>query len=157
MEHQQDKNAFAYVIMEKATVWLKEEGSTAPWHRRLMFYAYDDVHDRDEMWEREVTWRDPEKIRVVPLYDEVANDARREAELDGVNARYRRSTDRISLHDAVENVLDGDVPIELDEFEGLIKTLQAFDSTLMHQLTIPPHTINRADHLPSIEELTKET
>ncbi len=152
MVHKQDKNAFAYVIYERAAAPFVKEGFEITWVRTRMFYAVEEHFDRDEVWDREVTRRDPESIRVRPLYDEDGNDARRDEHLDDVNARYRRSTDRVTLQDAVEDVLDGDVPIELDEFEGLIKTLEAFDSTLMHQLTIPAHMVNRADHLPSFEE-----
>lgn len=155
MEHQQDPNAFAYVIYEKATRWLKTEGSTAPWHRRLMFYASDDVHDRDQMWEREVTWRDPKNIRVVPLYDEDANDARREANLDAINARYEAAMadkdSHSSLGDAVKWALEKSP--ELDEFENLIKTLEAFEYMVQEPLSAPPHTIERADWAPSFSEI----
>lgn len=159
MEHQQDENAFAYVIWERASIWLKEEGTEAPWRRALMFYAEDHVFNRDQMWERNVAWRDPKNIRVVPLFDEEANDARREANLDAINARYeadtnlrRRSTDNVSLGDAVESVLE-ETPPELDEFENLIRTLEAFDHMVSEPLSVPPHTIERADWSPSSEEL----
>lgn len=152
MEHKQHPNAFAYVIYEKATNWLKTEGPTAPWHRRLMFYASDDIHSRDEMWEREVMWRDPDKIRVVPLYDDDANDARRDDNLDAINAQYQAEDRRgQSLASAVETALETNLP--LDRFEGLVKTLEAFDSLLHDQLRAPPHTIERADYLPSVEQL----
>jgi hypothetical protein len=153
---EQDKNAFAYVIYEKATVWLKEEGPAAPWRRGRMFYASDDVFDRDTMWDREVAWRDPDKIRVVPLYDEAANDARRDDNLDAIRAQYDVDTavrtSRRSLGDAVEWALESSPP-HLDEFEGLIRTLEAFDSQVTHQLTIPANTVTRRDYLPSVEQL----
>lgn len=160
MKHQQDDNAFAYVIWERASIWLKEEGTEAPWRRALMFYAEDHVFDRGQMWERNVAWRDPKNIRVDPLYDEEGNDARRDEHLDAINARYeadtanlrRRSTDSISLAYAVESVLEK-TPPQLDQFENLIRTLEAFDYMVQEPLTIPAHSVERVDWSPSNKEL----
>lgn len=154
MEHQQDKNAFAYVIYERARNQVGESGPE--WIRSRMFYAAEEGYNRDEMWDREVTRRDPRSIRVVPLFDDDANDARREANLNAINAQYVADTaetaSRNSLADAVEWALE-EAPPELDEFESLIRTLEAFDSMVTHQLTIPPHTVTRQDWLPSVEQL----
>ncbi len=156
MEHQQDENAVAYVIYERVKIWLKEEGPTAPWSRVLLFHAEDHAFNRDQMWEREVTWRDPKNIRVVPLYDEDANDAKREANLDAINARYEAAMadkdSHSSLGDAVEWALEKSPP-ELDEFENLIKTLEAFEYMVQEPLSAPPHTIERADWAPSFSEI----
>lgn len=159
MEHQQDKNAFAYVIYERAT---NQPGDTEPkWIRSLMFYAdAPEYSDRDGVWNHYVAWRDPKNIRVVPLYDEDGNDARRDANLDAIRDQYdvdvanqrRRATDRKSLADAVEWALEV-APPHLDEFEGLIRTLEAFDSQVTDQLQVPPHTVTRRDYLPSVEQL----
>jgi hypothetical protein len=59
---------------------------------------------------------------------------------------------RNSLADAVEWALEV-APPHLDEFEGLIRTLEAFDSQVSHQLTIPANTVMRRDYLPSVEQL----
>ncbi len=155
-EHKQDKNAFAYVIYERGRT---QDESGPEWIRSRMFYAAEEGYDRDEMWDREVTRRDPRSIRVEALYDESANDARREANLDAINAQYdadsnpgRRASDNRSLADAVEWALEI-APPHLDEFEGLIKTLEAFESMVQQQLQVPPHTITRQDWLPSVEQL----
>ncbi len=148
---EQDKNAFAYVIYEKS------QAEPGKWIRSVMFYAHDPAHsDRDAAWEYNVGWRDPENIRVVPLYDEDGNVARRDDALEAINAQYQADTaiqvTRRSLGDAVEWALES-VPPELDEFEGLIRTLEAFDGQVTDQLTIPAHTVTRRDYLPSVEQL----
>ena len=149
----QDKNAFAYVIYERPSNKVVEDGVEVEWVRSLMFYADDPAHsNRDSVWNHYVAWRDPENIRVVSLYDEDGNDARREANLDAINAQYQADTvDHSTLASAVETALEINLP--LDRFEGLLKTLQAFDGTVMDQLQVSPHTIERADYLPSIEQL----
>ena len=156
MQHQQDKNAFAYVIYEKRVRPSVNDGNDE-WIRSLMFYAQDPAHsDRDATWEYNIGWRNPENIRVVPLFDDEGNDAKREANLDAIRAQYdadmAETASRNSLADAVEWALEAATP-ELDRFESLIRTLEAFDSMVTHQLTIPPHTVQRADWMPSAEEL----
>lgn len=81
--HKSDPNAFAYIVYERARVWLKDqvllEGEgwledengdvgDAPFFRARMFFAEDTVFSREDMWEREVDWLDPENTRIVPLY-----------------------------------------------------------------------------------------
>ena len=155
MEHKQDKNAFAYVIYERPSNRVVKDGVEVKWIRSLMFYADDPAHlNRDSVWNHYVAWRNPENIRVVPLFDKAANDARREANLDAINAQYRvelEAAERTTLASAVETALETNLP--LDRFEGLLRTLQAFDNTVMNQLQVPPNTIERADYLPSIEQL----
>jgi len=151
MQPQQDKNAFAYVIYERS------QAEPGEWIRSVMFYADDPAHsDRDAVWEYNVGWRNQKNIRVVALYDEEGNDARRDDNLDAINATYAAelatNAGRRSLGDAVEWALE-ESPPHLDEFEGLIRTLEAFDSMVTHQLTIPPHTVTRQDWIPSVEQL----
>lgn len=150
MEHQQDKNAFAYVIYERS------QADPEKWIRSVMFYAHDPAHsDRDATWEYNIGWRDPDNIRVEPLYDEAGNEARRDDNLDLINAQYETeihlAETAVSLESAVEAALETELPVE--RFEGLLKTLEAFDSQVTAQLQIPPHTIARADYLPSVEQL----
>lgn len=153
MEHKQHPNAFAYVIYERATNWTIDEGIDAPWRRTQMFYADDPAFSsRDAAWSHHVEWRDPKNIRVDPLFDEDGNDAIREAHLDDINARYQSDTNGpASLASAVETALETDLPVE--RFEGLLRTLEAFDIKLSYQLQIPPNTVERAEYLPSVEQL----
>lgn len=134
MQHKQHPNAVAYIIYEKATIWLKEEGPDAPWRKALMFYAEDHVFTRDEMWDRNVAWRDPENIRVAPLFDDDAMDTLRENQLDAVNARYEADTKTVSLASAVVTALEQNQP-DIESFEGLVKALSAFDSRIQTPLT----------------------
>lgn len=150
MKPEQDKNAFAYVIYERST-------NSEEWIRSLMFYADDPAFStRDAAWEHNIGWRDPDKIRVRPLYDEDGNDARRNDNLELINAQYETEVylaeTNVSLTDAVETAL-GNTNIEIDQFAALLKTLQAFESQVQHQLEIPPNTVVRAEYLPSVEQL----
>ena len=152
MKIEQDKNAFAYVIYERPSNKVVKDGIEVEWVRSLMFYADDPAHcNRDSVWNHYVAWRDPKNIRVVPLYDEDGNDARREANLDAINAQYQVDEQRNTLASAVETALETNLP--LDRFEGLLRTLQAFDTQLSDQLQVPPNTIERAEYLPSVEQL----
>jgi hypothetical protein len=156
MKHTQDKNAFAYVIYEKRLQGTVESGAKQEWIRSTMFYADDPKYsDRDACWEFNIAWRDPKNIRVVPLYDEAGNDARRDDNLELINAHYQAEVHlvnrTVSLDSAVTTALETELPVE--RFEGLLKTLQAFDSQLMDQLQVPPHTVQRAEYLPSVEQM----
>lgn len=156
MKHLQDDNAFAYVIYEKAAVRLKTEGPLAPWRRTRMFYAANDVFDRDQMWEREVAWRNPKNTRVVPLYDEDANDARQAANLDAINTRYEAETNGDLLHGSLAAAVDWvfeKSPPDPAGAENLIKTLEAFDYMVQQPLSIPAHTVQRAGWPPTRSEI----
>jgi hypothetical protein len=121
-----------------------------------MFYARDPAHsDRDATWEYNVGWRDPDHIRVVPLYDEAGNDARRDDNLELINAHYQAEVHLVnkttSLESAVTTALETELPVE--RFEGLLRTLEAFDIQLSDQLLVPPNTVQRAEYLPSVEQM----
>ncbi len=164
MKHKQHPNAFAYVMYERPNVEVIRGENPVEWIRSVMFYADDPAHsDRDAVWEYNVGWRDPNKIRIVPLFDEAGNVAMREAHLEDINARYMAETvvERkiITLKVAVDTALE-ECPVSvrtgpegLERYEGLVKTVQAFESQLMAQLLVPFNTVQRKEYLPSAEQL----
>lgn len=90
-------------------------------------------------------WMEPEvknQAKLEALAEELDRDAEPEIVLPAVT----------SLADAVETVLE-ESPPQLDEFEGLIRTLQSFDSMVTDQLIRPASTVERPDWSPSTEEL----